>query len=258
MVPWFAGPAPYDGRSRTVQVIFGSARTLTIAAFVLGALLFFPVLGMVALAIPAIVISMAYYKHAQTQQYAMLALIATAASARAPLEPIVVAFGNERGGWMRERTKQMARMLLDGVPLPVAAEKVPGVVPPEAVPLVRVGHDTGALAAAIDQAITAHDLIEPVWQTIVPKIAYLCLLPSVAVGIIIFIMLKIVPQFQKIFKDFGMRLPDITRGLISAANFAGAWWFLLAPVWLLTIALFFSACRAMPAGFAGTHRAWHG
>ncbi len=34
-------------------------------------------------------------------------------------------------------------------------------------------------------------------------------------GILTFIMLKIVPQFQKIFADFGTDLPDMTKALIA-------------------------------------------
>lgn len=248
VISWFVGPAPRDNESPFLRVVRTSAWTLAIGGLVLGVLLYVPGLVIVVLAILPVVLSMAYGKHAQTQQYAMLALIGATARRAAPLEPAIIAFGNERGGWMRERAKRMARMLLDGVPLPEAAGKVPGVIPPEAVPLVRVGHDTGALPAAIDQAIAAHNLSEPVWQSIVPKVGYLCLFPSLAVGVVAFIMLRIVPQFEKIFKDFGMRLPEMTRGLIHAANFAEMFWFLLAPLWLAVIALFFY-CMLRYAGW---------
>ena len=87
---------------------------------------------------------------------------------------------------------------------------MPGVLPPEAVPLVCVGYENGSLGPAIDQAIAARNLYEPVWQSIVPKIGYICILPAVAVGIVAFIVLKIMPQFEKIFKDFNLRLPDVT------------------------------------------------
>jgi type II secretory pathway component PulF len=121
-------------------------------------------------------------------------------------------------------------------------------LPPEAVPLVRVGHETGTLPAAISKAITAHNLFEPVWQTIVPKIGYVCILPSLAVGIVAFIMLKIVPQFEKIFHDFGMRLPGITRAVIYVCIAAGHWWFLVGAAWLFAISLLFY-CMLRYAGW---------
>ena len=100
-----------------------------------------------------------------------------------PLETAFAAFGQERGGWMRRRTAEIVDMLHHGASLPEALEAVPGVLPPEAVPLVCVGHENGSLGPAVGQAITARNLFEPVWQSIVPKIGYICILPALAVGI---------------------------------------------------------------------------
>ena len=121
-------------------------------------------------------------------------------------------------------------------------------MPPEAIPLTCVGHDTGALPEAIDQAIAARNVFEPMWQSIIPKIGYVCLLPSLAIGVITFIMLKIVPIYEKIFKDFGMKLPETTQGLITACEYAENWWFLAAPFWLLAIAMLFF-CMLRYAGW---------
>jgi type II secretory pathway component PulF len=239
VMPWFVGPSPVNSESPYASVVYVSAWTLTIAGFVLGILLFVPGLAIVALSIPAVIASMSYYKHAQTQQYAMLALIGAAAKRSMPLETAVAAFGHERGGWMRQRSRRIVNMLLDGVPLPSAVERAPGVVPPEAVPLFRVGCESGALPAAVDLAIEAHNVMEPVWQSVVPKVGYICLLPSVALGTVVFIMMAIVPQFQKIFKDFGVQLPPLTQAMIHFCAVVGHWWFLAAPVWMLTIALLF-------------------
>ncbi len=84
-----------------------------------------------------------------------------------------------------------------------------------------------------------HDLEEPIWISLQGKIAYLMLTPAFAAGVLIFIMLKIVPQFVKIFKDFGMQLPLMTVVLIAAAKWFAMYWFLFAPVILLAPALLF-------------------
>ena len=43
-------------------------------------------------------------------------------------------------------------------------------------------------------------------------------------------MLKIVPQFEKIFKDFNTKLPDITLMLINISNWVGHWFFLIPAI----------------------------
>ena len=145
MIPWFAGPSP--GNSKSVPLsLWVAAWTLLIVGFVLGFALFAPVLPIMCITIVTVVISMASRKQAETQQYAMLALIGAAVKRAMPLETAVAAFGHERGGWMRRRSREMANQLLRGVPLPMAIKEAPGVLPPEAIPLTCVGHDTGALS----------------------------------------------------------------------------------------------------------------
>ena len=47
----------------------------------------------------------------------------------------------------------------------------------------------------------------------------------VAVGILTFIMVSIIPKFKKIFEEFGMTLPWATQTLVDVSNwFADYWW----------------------------------
>ena len=204
----------------------------------------------------AVIISMAYSKQVATQQYALLALVGAAAERSMPLETAFAAFGHERGGWMRRRTAEIVYMLNHGASLPAALKAVPGALPPEAVPLVCVGHENGSLGPAIAQAIAARNLFEPVWQSIVPKIGYICILPAVAVGIVAFIVMKIMPQFEKIFKDFDTRLPDITLAVFAVCRWEFLWLLLGAALAVHGGAVRLRPCCATRARSAGTCRAW--
>jgi type IV pilus assembly protein PilC len=65
--------------------------------------------------------------------------------------------------------------------------------------------------------------------------------PIVVVGfaaiILTFIMIKIVPAFEKIFKDFGTNLPTITLALMATSRCFLVYWYLLPgiplSIWLL-------------------------
>ena len=216
------GPSPGDRKSVFVTGTRTFAWILTGWGFLVGMGMILPIGATTWLASVAVIISMAYSKHVATQRYAMLALVGAAAERSAPLAAAFAAFGRERGGWMRRRAAEIASMLYHGASLPDAVHAVPGVLPPETVPLLCVGHENGSLAPAIRQAIAARNLYEPVWQSIVPKIGYVCMLPTVAVGVFVFLALKIIPQFEKIFKDFNTRMPDvhtcsIHRGPVAAS-----------------------------------------
>ncbi len=45
--------------------------------------------------------------------------------------------------------------------------------------------------------------------------------------------LKVVPQFEKVFRDFDAKLPDMTKAVVILSRFLGFyWWLLILPVLL--------------------------
>jgi type IV pilus assembly protein PilC len=72
----------------------------------------------------------------------------------------------------------------------------------------------------------------------------------VAVGILTFIMLKIVPQFKKIFDDFGSELPPMTQVLIDLSNWIATYWYLI-PAIPFGIRLIIKAICLIPYGRFG-------
>jgi type II secretory pathway component PulF len=120
----------------------------------------------------------------------------------------------------------LADLLEGGVPLPDALERVGRLLPRHALSTVRVGSESGALAPALRQAVETFDLNEPLWLSLIGKIAYVLLVPTIGTAILIFIMLKIVPAYQKIFADFGTDLPPMKQTLISVANAYANYWYL--------------------------------
>ena len=239
---WYAGPAPGDRKPIWLTIVRVGGWLLVGEGLAAGnflapqGFLSTPGLWTIWLVSLTAVIAMAYGKQASTQQYALLALVGAAAERSMPLEDALAAFGHERGGWMRRRARQVAHLLLQGIPLSAAIERVPGVLPADAAPLLRVGHDTGSLPAAIRRTIATRNSFEPLWQTIVPKILYVCVFPAVAASILAFLVLKIMPQIQKILYDFGRPMPGITRWLFQCAGGGPLMW-LLVVAWLLTTAL---------------------
>ncbi len=180
-------------------------------------------------------------KYRMTQQYGLLWLLTISAERAMPLTPAIEAFARERRGSFSRRAKRLAQLLDAGVPLPDALDRCGGLLPRYAAPMVRVGYETGTLAAALRQAATLYAIHEPVWTALIGKISYLLMLPVFGVMILSFIMIKIVPSFEKIFRDFNTHLPALTQWLIEAANFFVNCWFLFFPLYLFLIWLVFHA-----------------
>jgi type IV pilus assembly protein PilC len=73
---------------------------------------------------------------------------------------------------------------------------------------------------------------------------------SVAVGILTFIMIKIVPTFQTIFEDFDTTLPAATQLLITISNVTARFWWLI-PVFPLGLWLSIKLVRKFKHGRMG-------
>jgi hypothetical protein len=159
-------------------------------------------IGVVAWAILPFVIVEGVQKYRSTRQYGLLWLLTVSAERFMPLAPAIEAFARERRGSFSRRARRLAEMLKAGVALPDALDGCPGLLPRYAVPTIRIGCETGTLAPALRQAATAHTLQEPIWMALQGKITYLLLLPTFGFLLLVFIMLKIVPSFEKIFTTF--------------------------------------------------------
>ena len=61
------------------------------------------------------------------------------------------------------------------------------------------------------------------------RMTFLLVLHAVCGAAILWLLLKLVPHYEKIFKDFNAKLPDITLMVINVAKFFGWYWFLLVP-----------------------------
>jgi type IV pilus assembly protein PilC len=69
----------------------------------------------------------------------------------------------------------------------------------------------------------------------------------VAVAILTFIMIYIIPKFEKIFKDFNMTLPEMTQMLMATSRWFAQYWYVL-PLFPLGIWLLIKLIRLSKTG----------
>ncbi len=187
-------------------------------------------IGLAVLVAVLMVVGETLVKHRTSRQYALLWLLAVAAERLIPLVPVVEAFARERGGPFAGRARQLAGMLKAGVPLPDALQRLPGLLPAEVLPAIHVGYESGALAAALRRVASVRDFRRPIWMAMAGRLVYLAALVVLGMGILTFVMVKIVPAFERIFLDFDAELPAMTILLISVSQAVLDWWFLLVPL----------------------------
>jgi type IV pilus assembly protein PilC len=103
--------------------------------------------------------------------------------------------------------------------------------------MVKAGEAGGALEVILQRLADFKEKAQSLKRRITGAMVYPCVVISVAVGILTFIMIFIIPKFQKIFADFKLPLPWLTIMLMDTSKWFVQYWYVipLVPIaiWLL-------------------------
>ena len=103
--------------------------------------------------------------------------------------------------------------------------------------MVRAGEAGGALEVILKRLAEFKEKSQSLKKKIIGAIVYPAVVVIVAVGILIFIMVFIIPKFKKIFDEFNLQLPWMTKTLIQVSDWMAKYWYWIPifPVafWLL-------------------------
>jgi len=215
MMPGQADPSRDDPLRLMLTVV---GRTLVALGVLGGCLLVLGFSGLIVWGAALVVWGIALRRNQLARQQALVWAMTVAAERLIPLIPTIEAFADERGGRLAHRARRLAESLRAGTPLPAAIAGQPGLLPPEVLPAIRIGCETGALAPALRDVVTAGNVDAPLWRSLAAKIVYLSGLLVFAVVVIGFMMVKITPAMAKIFADFEMNLPAVTRVVIAGSE----------------------------------------
>jgi type IV pilus assembly protein PilC len=175
-------------------------------------------------------IPVAFFAAAQrraNRRRAFLSLLATATERRMPLGPTISAFARETPGNFGRSAMRLAELTAQGLPLSEALRRCRQVVPAQAIPMIETGQRAGSLDKSLRQA-AAQRLGAASLALRLQGRAGFVLTMLVAISLVtVFIAAKIIPQYHKIFADFGTRLPPVTQFLIGAINLCSDFGFVL-------------------------------
>jgi type IV pilus assembly protein PilC len=93
--------------------------------------------------------------------------------------------------------------------------------------MIKAGEAGGALEVILQRLADFKERAESLKRKVKSAMIYPVVVVCVAVGILTFIMIKIVPSFQSIFEDFDLELPVLTVYLINVANWCQNYWYLI-------------------------------
>ncbi len=101
--------------------------------------------------------------------------------------------------------------------------------------LVDAGEQSGALENLLDRVATYKEKTEALKAKIKKAMNYPIAVVVVAVIVTAILLIKVVPQFESVFANFGAELPAFTQMVINLSELLQEWW------WIVLAAMFAAA-----------------
>jgi type IV pilus assembly protein PilC len=192
------------------------------------------VLGLVLILLAAMAIVEAVVERRAMRRRSTCALLALLVERKAPLEPTLFMDGQRGRGIVSRASRGLLAELRRGSPLSVALERYPEALPREAVAYAAVGEVVGAEVEALKELGAADDSqLAVLRRTCIDRVTYLTAILALMTLVATFVMIKIIPEYQKIFDEFEMELPSMTWFVINVSTFVAE--YLAAPLILLIL-----------------------
>lgn len=109
-----------------------------------------------------------------------------------------------------------------------AVEKYPKIFPALFSNMVRAGEMTGNLDETLDRMATHFEKQHSLKKNIQSTLAYPIILTTLIIGVVIFLLVYIIPQFTLIYDQFDSELPQITQLILAISDVVkNLWWLVI-------------------------------
>ncbi|MDP4170420.1 MAG: type II secretion system F family protein [Bacillota bacterium] len=134
-------------------------------------------------------------------------------------------------------SKQLKKALLDieqdlkeGNPLSNAINRHPKIFTPMFINMIKAGEVGGNMDGTLERLAEHFEKQHHTRQKIVSAMAYPLVIAFIAIGVVIFLLVAVVPTFVSMFAGMGGELPGITKFVLGASGFMQSYWWLVAMI----------------------------
>jgi type IV pilus assembly protein PilC len=143
------------------------------------------------------------------------------------LRSLKILENNQKPGRLKNALMDVCDEIEGGSTLSESMSKSPKVFTRLYVNMIKAGEAGGALEVILQRLADFLERAESLKRKVKAALIYPIAVVFVACSILVFIMMKIVPTFKKMFDEFGLELPAITQLLIAMSDYVVKYWFLL-------------------------------
>ncbi|WP_409297429.1 type II secretion system F family protein [Peribacillus sp. SCS-26] len=135
--------------------------------------------------------------------------------------------------YLKKALQDIEADLREGHPLSEAAARHKRIFSPLFINMVKAGEAGGNLDGTLERLADHFEKQHSTRQKITSALAYPSVVAVIAVGVVIFLLVSVVPTFVDMFADFGGELPAITQFVLSASDFMQKSWYFIILLFLL-------------------------
>ncbi|EMT46347.1 type II secretion system F family protein [Anoxybacillus flavithermus] len=125
---------------------------------------------------------------------------------------------------LKKSLLRIEEQLRSGQPLSVAMANDSKIFPPLVINMIRAGEASGSIDETLERLADHFEKVHRTRQKIVSALAYPIVVGIIAVIVVIFLLVGVVPTFVSMFADFGAELPSITKFVLRASEVMQLYW----------------------------------
>src|SRR5690554_1787918 len=145
--------------------------------------------------------------------------------------PVVQAFSITIEGQTKASMRNMLIDLRDqisaGTPVAQALRRHPKVFDELFCSLVEAGENSGTLETMLERVAIYKERMETLKNKIKKALYYPVFVLLIGMGVSALLLIKVVPEFEKMFAGFGAELPAFTQLVVNMSRFMQEWWYLV-------------------------------
>lgn len=164
--------------------------------------------------------------------------LATLSEAGIPIvKALTILEGQTRPGPFKHVLAELAEDVSGGTPLSESMAKHSQCFDSLYSSMVRAGEAGGVLDRILQRLAVFREKAAAVRSKITGALIYPIVLTVVAIAVVSYVIVFVIPKFQEIFTSFNMGLPDITQFLLDVSEFVVGYWYIVfgLPVVLLLV-----------------------
>lgn len=128
---------------------------------------------------------------------------------------------------LKRALQEVEQDLREGKPLSDATSKHRKIFSPMFVNMIRAGEAGGNMDETLERLAVHFEKQNNTKSKIKSALAYPIAVGIIAIAVVIFLLVSVVPTFVDMFADFGGELPAITQFVMNASEFMQKYWWLI-------------------------------